>query len=168
MDHDLLASQQHLLLQHLQPAAAIPGVETPPAIDLSSKRSKDNASDRLAGASHATAAVHIPGSTTTHTKVNVAATFGQEMSPVWANFTDVLTGGSVRDEPGKTVKCCLRRGCGKECPPYTHNGAPRLLRPDICTRTAKRRRSWFLAASSTSAQAKSQRAETLVEAFILS
>ena len=44
------------------------------------------ASDLPAGGSHATAAVLSPGSTTTHTKVNVTATFGQKMSPVWAYF----------------------------------------------------------------------------------
>ena len=43
--------------------------------------------DRLAGASHATTAVLIPGSTTTHKKVNVATTFGQKMSHTWAIFT---------------------------------------------------------------------------------
>ena len=78
--------RQHLLLQHLQPASAIPAAATPPAIGLSSEKSNDSASDRLAGAPPVTAAVLIPGSTTTHTKVNVAATFGQKMSPVWANF----------------------------------------------------------------------------------
>ena len=81
--------QQQQLLQHLQPAAAIPAAATPPAIDLPSERAKYSAGDRLAGACHATAAVLSPGSTTTRTKVNVAATFGQKMSPVWTNLTKV-------------------------------------------------------------------------------
>ena len=73
--------------RHLQSTDANPADATPPcAIDLSSEMSKYNASDRLAGASHATAAVLTPGSTTTRTQVNIAANFGQEMSPVWANF----------------------------------------------------------------------------------
>ena len=42
----------------------------------------------------------IPGSTTTHTKVNVAAAFGQKMSPAWAYFTKfspaVPTAGRTR------------------------------------------------------------------------
>ena len=33
----------------------------------------------------------------------------------------ILPGGSVRTEPGQNVKCCLRRGDGKECPQYTYN-----------------------------------------------
>ena len=88
----LQQQKQHLLLQHLPAAAAvptaatkaaaIPAAVTTRAIDLPSEECKDNASDLLAGASDATAAVLIPGSTTTHTKVNVAAIFGQKMSPV--------------------------------------------------------------------------------------
>ena len=51
------AEQQHLLLQHLQPAAAIRAAATPPAaIDVSSERSKSNASDCLAGPSNVAAA----------------------------------------------------------------------------------------------------------------
>ena len=63
---------QYRLLQHLL---------------LSICHPKGSKIDRLAGVSHATAAVLIPGSTTVHTKVNVAATFGQKVAPVWANFT---------------------------------------------------------------------------------
>ena len=62
--------------------------------------SKDNASTRidiLVPASHATAAaVLIPVSTSTHMKVNVAATFGQKMSPVWAYFTRLHEPGQER------------------------------------------------------------------------
>ena len=50
---------------------------------LSSKYNVSASSDILAAASYATvAAVLIPGST--HMEVNVAATFTQNMSPVWA------------------------------------------------------------------------------------
>ena len=67
--------------------------------------SKDNASTRgdiLAAASHATAAaVLIPGSTSTHMKVNVVATFGQKISPIWAYFTKLHRRFRRRDEPGQ-------------------------------------------------------------------
>ena len=72
--------------RYLQSAAALPAAATSPAIDLSSERSKNKASDRLGGESHTTAAVLTLGSTT-RTKVHIAATFGQKMLPVWANFT---------------------------------------------------------------------------------
>ena len=50
---------------------------------LSSKGNASTSGDILAAASHATAAaVLIPGSTSTHMKVYVAATFGQKMSPI--------------------------------------------------------------------------------------
>ena len=75
---------------------AAPAAAITPAIDLSSEEGKDNASDLLAGS----VAVFIPGSTTTHTKVNVAAAFGQKMSPAWAYFTKfspaVPTAGRTR------------------------------------------------------------------------
>ena len=127
------SSKQHLLLQHL-PAAAVPAAVTKaavrtPAIDLSSEESKDNTTSGLsAGVSHAAAAVLIPGSTTIHTKVNVAATFGQKMSPVWAystKFSPAVPSGPSR---GKNAKCWLRRGDGQECPLYTQNGTKALIR----------------------------------------
>ena len=64
-------------------AAAPAAAATSPDIDLSSEEGKYNAIDLLAGS----VAVLIPGSTTTHTKVNVAAAFGRKMSPAWAYFT---------------------------------------------------------------------------------
>ena len=66
--------------------AAIPAAVTTPAVDLSSEENNYNASVLLAGAFHAAAAVLMPGSTTTHTKVNVAVTLGQKMPPVCAYF----------------------------------------------------------------------------------
>ena len=58
---------------YLKPTAAIPAAATSPASDLQSERTKCNAVDRLAGASHATTAVLVPGSTTVRMKVNVDA-----------------------------------------------------------------------------------------------
>ena len=70
--------QQHVLLQH--PVLLQCKLLQHP------KRGTEYAStssDILAAAAHATAAsVLIPGSTSTPMKVNVAATFGQKMSPV--------------------------------------------------------------------------------------
>ena len=67
---------------------------------LSIKCNASTSSDILAAASHSTAAaVLIPGSTSTHMKVNVAATFGQKMSPVWAYFTTLHWRFRPRDEP---------------------------------------------------------------------
>ena len=81
-----------------------------PAIDLSSEESKDNASDLLAGASHTSAEVLIiSGSTATHSKVNVDATFGQEMSPALAYFTKFSREVPSGLNQGNNVKCCLVR-----------------------------------------------------------
>ena len=67
--------QQNMLLQH--PVLLQCTLLQHP---LSSKYNATTSSDILAVASHATAAtVLIPGSTSTHMKVNVAASFGQEM-----------------------------------------------------------------------------------------
>ena len=69
---------------------------------LSSKDNARTSSDFLAAASHATtAAVLIPGSTSTHMKVNVAATFGQKMSPIWAYVTKLHRRLYMRDKPGQ-------------------------------------------------------------------
>ena len=83
--------------------AATPGAA---AIHAAATRSieKNNASttsDILAAGSHATAArVLIPGSTSTHMKVNVVAFFSQKMSSVSRSYT----GGSVRGtNQGKNV-----------------------------------------------------------------
>ena len=97
--------------------------------------------------------------------MNVAATFRQKMPPVWAIFY-FLTGGSVRTEPGKNVKCRLRRGDGKKSPQYPPHGTKALIRQLHKDHEA----GWqlLLAVSSKPAQAKSQRAEALVDAFTLS
>ena len=73
-------------------AAAIHAAEHP----LSSNDCANTSSDILAAAT--AAAVLIPGSTSTHMKVNVAATFGQKMSPVWAYFTKLHLRFRPRDE----------------------------------------------------------------------
>ena len=107
MDHHLLLllqrpqqqqqQQQHVLLQHpvlLQCTL----VQHP----LSSKDNASTSSDIVAAACHATAAaVLIPGSTSTPMTVNVAATFDQKMSPVWAYFTKLHRRFRPRDEPGQ-------------------------------------------------------------------
>ena len=84
---------------------------------LSSKYNATTSSDILAVASHATAAtVLIPGSTSTHMKVNVAASFGQEMFPCLGLLDEVAPAvpseGRTR---AITSSCCLRRRDGKEC-----------------------------------------------------
>ena len=69
---------------------------------LSSKDNASTSSAILAAASHApAAAVLILGSTSTHVKVNVAATSGQKMSPVWAYFTKLRWRFRPRDEIGQ-------------------------------------------------------------------
>ena len=79
--------QQHyyLLLPHLLPQ--YPLLEHMLSI-RHSKGAKITPVMLSAGGSHAicTAAVLLPGSTTKYTKVHVAATFGRNMSPVWANL----------------------------------------------------------------------------------
>ena len=108
MDHHLLVllqrpqqqqqqHQQHVLLQHL---VLLQYTLLPHP--LSSKDSASTSSDILAAGSHATAAAAIiPGSASTHMEVNVAATFGQKMSPVWAYFTKLHRRFRPRDEPGQ-------------------------------------------------------------------
>ena len=88
-------------------AAATPGAAaihaaTTPSIEAR-KYNASTSSDILAAACYATAAaaVLIPGSISTHMKVNVAATFGQKMSPVWAYFTKLHRRFRPRDEPGQ-------------------------------------------------------------------
>ena len=89
--------QQHVLLQ--RPVLLQYTLLQHP---LSSKGNASTSSDILAAASHATApAVLIPSSTSTHMKVNVAATFGQKMSPVWAYFTKLHRWFRPRDESGQ-------------------------------------------------------------------
>ena len=92
---------------------------------LSFEGSNYNARDCLAAASYATAAILIPGATTTHERER-RCNFRSEHVPCVGQLDEVLPGGSVRTEPGKNVKCWLRHGDGKECALYTHNAAPRL------------------------------------------
>ena len=88
--------------------------------------SKDNvstsSSDILTAASHATAAaVLTPGSASTHMELNVAATFGQKMSPVWAYFTKLHLRRCPRDEPGKERNgaCVAETARSAVCTPTT-------------------------------------------------
>ena len=69
---------------------------------LSRKDNASTSSDVLTAASRATAlTVLIPGSTSTHMKVKVAATFGRKISPVWAYFTKLHRQLRPRDEAGQ-------------------------------------------------------------------
>ena len=115
----------YLLMQHQVPAGCCCNTgccNTPSCYRSVIQRSKHNVSDRLAGASHATAAVLTPGSTTTRMKVNVAATFGQNMSPVWANIRTFIR-RSVRTEPGKNVNpaCIAKTARTVLCTPTTRD-----------------------------------------------
>ena len=131
MDHHLLVllqrpqqqqqQQQHVLLQH--PVLLQYTLLQHP---LSSKDNASTSSDILAAASHATAAaVLIPGSTSTHMKVNVAATFGQKMSPIWAYFTKLHRRFRPRDESGQErhAACVAETASSVVCKPTT---VPRL------------------------------------------
>ena len=137
MDHHLLVllqrpqqqqqqQQQHVLLQHpvlLQ--------YTLLQYPLSSKDNSSTSSDILEAASHATAAaaVLIPGWTSTHMKVNVVATLGQKMSPVWAYFTKLHRRFRPWDEPRRESIILPASPCRqKECRLYTHNGTETLIR----------------------------------------
>ena len=117
----------------------------------------------MAGASHPcySSSTHFRFHDDTHTKVGVAATFLQKMSPVWAHFTKLPPAVPSGTNQVKNVKCCLRRG-DKECPLHVHNRTKALtiyLHKDQET-------GWRLVVDvgSRSAQAKSQRPEELVEA----
>ena len=89
----------------------------------------DNASTSrniLAAVSHVTAAaVPIPGSASTHMKMNVAATFGQKISPVWACFMKLHRRFRPRDEPGQErhPACVAEMARSVVCTPTT---VPRL------------------------------------------
>ena len=135
--------QQHVLLQH--PALL---QYTLLQLALSRKNNASTTSDILAAGSHATAArVLIPGSTSTHMKVNVGASFGQKISPIWAYFTKLHRRFRRRDEPGQERHAaCVDETArihssyhkdesfgrahkdGKECHLDTHNGTKALIR----------------------------------------
>ena len=103
-------------------AAAIHAAATP----LSSKDNASTINDILAPAFHATAAaVTIPGWTSTHMKVNVAATFCQKMPPVLVYFTKSHRRFRPRDEPGQQhhAACVAETARMVVCTPTT---VPRL------------------------------------------
>ena len=96
---------------------------------LSSKDNTSTSSDILAAASQAkAAAVLIPGSTSTHMKVDVAANFGLKMSPVYTYFTKLHSAVPSAGRTRARTSRCLRRRDGKECRLYTHNGTKALIR----------------------------------------
>ena len=131
VDHHLLVllqrpqqqqqQQQHVLLQHLV-LLQYTLLQHP----LSSKGNASTSSDILATGSHATAAAAlIPGSTSTHMEVNLAATLGQRMSSVWAYFTKLHRRFRPRDEPGQKrhAACVAETARSVVCTPTT---VPRL------------------------------------------
>lgn len=97
---------------------------------------------------------------------NVAATFQSKDAPCLGHVDYFYTGGSVRTETGKNAKCCPRRRDGKECPHNPPNTTKALIRHLHKEHEAGSK--LVLAVSSKPAQAKSQRAEALVEAFVRS
>ena len=113
--------QQHVLLHH--PVLLQYTLLQPPL--LSSKDNASTRSDTLAAASRATAAaVLIPGSSSTHMKVNEAVTC-QSMSPISAEFTKLHRRFGPRDEPGQKrhAACVAERAWIVVCTPTT---VPRL------------------------------------------
>ena len=109
--------QQHVPLQH-----AVLLQYTLLQYPLRSKYNVSTSSDILAAASHATAAaVLIPGSSSTHMKVNVAATFGQTMSPVWVYFTKLHRWFRPWDEPWqeRRAACVAETARSVVCTPTT-------------------------------------------------
>ena len=138
--------------QHL-PAGATPAAAIPYllAIYLSREVSKSNASGLLAGASHATAAVLAPGSTTIHTKVAVAATLGHKMPPFTKCSPAVPWGTRHGDTLQKLPRSWRPHGMSS-VHPQRHEG---FDQPFTHFHEAQQ---WelILAASSRSAQANSQ------------
>ena len=121
VDHRLLVPRQHP--QQQQPALL---QYTLLQLALSRKSNASTTSDILAAGSHATAAAAlIPGSASTHMEVNVAATFGQKMSPVWAYFTKLHRRFRPRGEPGQErhAACVAETARSVVCTPST---VPRL------------------------------------------
>ena len=111
-------------------AAATPGAAaihaaTTPSIEAR-KYNASTSSDILAAACYATAAaaVLIPGSISTHMKVNVAATFGQKMSPIWAYVAKLHRRFRARDEPGQKrhAACVAETARSVVCTPQRYRG----------------------------------------------
>ena len=133
VDHHLLVllqrpQQQQQQQQHVLPQHPVLLQYTLLQHPLSSKDNARTRSDILAAGSHATvAAPLIPGSTSTHMEVNVAATFGQKMSSVGL-LHEVAPAVPSAGRTRARTSCCLRRRDGRECRLYTHNGAKALIR----------------------------------------
>lgn len=143
------------------PAAAIPAAATP-TIDLSTEESKHNASTLWSGACHATAAGLIPDSTTTHTNVNVVASFSQKDIPcLWAYFTKCSPAVPSGPNQGKNMKCYVA-GAARVVLSTSTTAKKALIRHLHKCHEAEGK--LVFAASSRPAHAKNQRAEALVEA----
>ena len=67
-------------------------------------------------------------STSTHMKVNVAATLGQKMSPCLDLLHEVAPAVPSAGRTRARTSCRLRRRDGKECRLHTHNGTKALIR----------------------------------------
>ena len=127
VDHHILvllqrSQQQQQQQQHVLPQHPVLLQYTLLQHPLSSKDNANTSSDILAAGSHATAAAAlIPGSTSTHTKVNVAATLGQKMSSVSAYFTKLHRRFRPRDEPGQErhAACVAETARSVVCTPTT-------------------------------------------------
>ena len=87
-----------------------------PAINMSSEESKDNTSDLLAGApSYSSNSPHSRLDNDTHGGERHCNCRSEDVCCLGLR-REVLTAGSSGLNQGKNVKCCLRRGDGKECP----------------------------------------------------
>ena len=101
----------------------------------------------------------------THTNMNVAATFGQKMSPLWAIFSLFFNRRFRPDwarQERKTLPASRRRKAVSSVHPQ--HGTKALV--SIWRKDNEAEWKLILAASSRPAQVKSKRAEALVQAFI--
>ena len=98
--------------------------------------------------------------------MNIAAALGQKVSPVWANFMKFYPAGPSGLREARTLKMLpasrRRQGVSSVHPQHGTKALIRHLHKD-------HKVEWklILATTSRSAQAKSQRAEALIEACIL-
>ena len=82
-------------------------------------------------ASHDTAPADlISGSTLTYMKVNIAASFGDKMSPVWAYFTRLHRPFRPREDSGQErhAACVAKIAKSVVCTPITRNAIKALIR----------------------------------------
>ena len=92
----------------------------------------------------------------TRSRLTVDATLGQTMPPA----TEFSPGIPFVPDQDESIKCCLGHGDAKDCNLYTLNSTKALI--IFSHRGHQEQWELVLAASSGSARAKSQHAETLV------